>query len=150
MWCLMKAYKELVSEVSPLLVISLLKYVYKCSYVWGLCIELQHRTGTKHTCTLRIRYNTMISLLRYVYKCRGSRRLQNPVAISQRYCQPLLPSKARCIGNNGKIWLLNPETSSQSEGYISKWLIWLVCGEPLVSILHEKLIVLMPVIIIIL
>ena len=66
----------------------------------------------------------------YVY--RGSRRSQNLVAISERHCQPLLTSKASCMGNNGKNWLLNPGTSSQSEGYSSKWLIWLVCGEPLV------------------
>ena len=26
---------------------------------------------------------------------------------------------------------LSPGTSSQSEGYSSKWLIWLVCREPL-------------------
>ena len=39
--------------------------------------------------------------------------------------------KASCIGSNGKNWLLNPGTSSQSEGYSSKWLIWLVCREPL-------------------
>ena len=32
---------------------------------------------------------------------------------------------------NGKNWLLSPGTSSQSEGYSSKWLIWLVGGEPL-------------------
>ena len=29
-------------------------------------------------------------------------------------------------------WLLSPGTSSQSEGYSSKWLIWLVCREPLI------------------
>ncbi len=58
---------------------------------------------------------------------RGSRSLQNLVAI----CQPLLTIKAGC---NGKNWLLNPESNSQSEGYSSKWLIWLVVREPLVSI----------------
>ena len=62
---------------------------------------------------------------------RGSRSLQNLVAISQRYCQPLLTIKAGCMGSNGKNWLLNPESSSQSEGYSSKWLIWLVVREPL-------------------
>ena len=35
-----------------------------------------------------------------------------------------------CKGNNGKNCLLIPGTSSQSEGYNSKWLIWLVCREP--------------------
>ena len=62
---------------------------------------------------------------------RGSQRLQNLVAISQRSWQLLLTLKAGCTGNNGKNWLLNPGTSSQSEGYASKWLIWLVCREPL-------------------
>ena len=33
---------------------------------------------------------------------RGSRNLQNVVAISQRYCQSLLTIKAGCIGSNGK------------------------------------------------
>ena len=60
-----------------------------------------------------------------------SRSLQNLVAVSQRYCQPLLTIKAGCIGSNGKNWILNPESSSQSEGYSSKWLIWLVVREPL-------------------
>ena len=36
------------------------------------------------------------------------------------------------MGNNGKNWLLSPGISSQSEGYSSKWLIWLVCREPLI------------------
>ena len=40
-------------------------------------------------------------------------------------------SKAGCKGNNGENWLLRPGTSSQSRGYSSKWLIWLVCREPL-------------------
>ena len=35
--------------------------------------------------------------------------------------------KLGCKGNNGKNCLLNPGTSSQNEGYGSKWLIWLVC-----------------------
>ena len=43
----------------------------------------------------------------------------------------MLISKAGCIGNNGKNRLLSPGTSSQSEEYSSKWLIWLVCREPL-------------------
>ena len=63
--------------------------------------------------------------------CRRSRSLQNLVAVSQRYYRPLLTIKAGCIGSNGKNWLLNPESSSQSEGYSSKWLIWLVVREPL-------------------
>ena len=46
----------------------------------------------------------------------------------------MLTSTASCIGNNGKNWLLSPETSSQSEGYGSKWLIWLVCGEALIHV----------------
>ena len=62
---------------------------------------------------------------------RGFRSLRNLVAISQRYCWPLLTFKAGCIGNNGKNWLFNPGTSSQNEGYSSKWLIWLVCREPM-------------------
>ena len=37
------------------------------------------------------------------------------------------PKNRLCLGNNGKI----PGTSSQSEGYRSKWLIWLVCRETL-------------------
>ena len=67
---------------------------------------------------------------------RGSRSLQNLVAVSQRYCQPLLTIKAGCIKSNGKNWLLNPESSSQSEGYNSKWLIWLLVREPLYQTLN--------------
>ena len=37
------------------------------------------------------------------------------------------------MGSNGKNWLLNPESSSQSEGYSSKWLIWLLVREPLLD-----------------
>ena len=48
----------------------------------------------------------------YTFTHRGSRSLQNLVAISRRYCQPLVILKAGCIGNNGKNWLLNPVTSS--------------------------------------
>ena len=51
----------------------------------------------------------------YIVFFRGSRSLQNLVAISQKYCQPLLTIKAGCMGSNGKNWLLNPESSSQSE-----------------------------------
>ena len=69
---------------------------------------------------------------------RGSQNLQNLVAIFQRYYQPMLISKADCIGNDGKNWLLNPGTSSRSEGYSSKWQIRLVCGVPL-SIIKGKL-----------
>ena len=66
-----------------------------------------------------------------VHALRDSRNLQNLVAISQISWQSLLTLKAGRIGNNGKNWLLNPGTSSQSEGYSSKWLIWLVCrGTP--------------------
>ena len=36
--------------------------------------------------------------------------------------------KSQLYRDNGKNWLLNPGTSSQSEGYSSKWL---VCREPL-------------------
>ena len=40
--------------------------------------------------------------------------------------------KAGCIGKYGKNWVLNPGTSSQGEGYSSKWLINLasVWGTP--------------------
>ena len=75
-------------------------------------------TGLKSTCTAIVR---------------GFQSLQNLVAVSQRYCQPLLTIKAGCMGSNGKNWLLNPESSSQSEGYSSKWLIWLVVREPLID-----------------
>ena len=71
---------------------------------------------------------------------RGSRSLQNLVAISQRYCRPLLIIKPGCIGSSGKNRLLNPESSSQSEGYSSKWLIWLVCREPLNTYLFVELV----------
>ena len=37
-----------------------------------------------------------------------------------------------------KNWLLNPESSSQSEGYSSKWLIWLVVREPLLLMMAEE------------
>ena len=66
-----------------------------------------------HTCTI----NTHVyALATEVVRCRGSQNLQNLVAISQRCCRPLLTIKAGCIGSNGKNWLLNPESSSQSEG----------------------------------
>ena len=65
--------------------------------------------------------------------CRGSRSVQNHVAISQIYYWLAVTLEAACIGRYGKNWLLNPETSSQSEGYSGKWLIWLVCGEPLLT-----------------
>ena len=46
----------------------------------------------------------------------------------------MLTSTASCTGNNVKNWLLSPGTSSQGEEYSSKWLIWLVCGEPLLTL----------------
>ena len=48
-----------------------------------------------------------------------------------RYYWLVVTLKTGCIGMYGKNWLLNAGTSSQSEGYSSKSLIWLVCGEPL-------------------
>jgi hypothetical protein len=62
---------------------------------------------------------------------RSSRSLQNHVAISPRYYWLVVTLKAGCIGKYGKNWLLNPWTSSQSDGNSSKWLVWLVCGKPL-------------------
>ena len=59
-------------------------------------------------------------------------KILNLVAISPRYYWPVLNSTAGCIGNKDKNWLLSLGTSSQSERYSSKWLIWLVCREPLV------------------
>ena len=52
-------------------------------------------------------------------------------------------AKAGCtctyIGCNVHInWLLSPGKSSQSEGYSSKWLFRLVCGEPLWSMLPHS------------
>ena len=38
------------------------------------------------------------------------------------------PQKSRLL--QWQKWLLNPGTSSQSEGHSSKWLIWLVCRNP--------------------
>ena len=65
---------------------------------------------------------------------RGSRSLQNLVTISQRYCRPLLTLKAGCIGNNGKTgYSIQGLVSKAKDTVLSKWLIWLVCGEPLVS-----------------
>ena len=89
-----------------------------------LCVELFHVT----LCML----NRGIAAI-LVYSIRGSQSLQKlvHVAISQRSWRPLLTLRAGYIGNNGKNWLLYPWTSSQSEGYSSKWLIWLVCREPL-------------------
>ena len=71
---------------------------------------------------------------------RGSQSLQNLIAISQRSSWLVLTLKAGCIGNDGKNWLVNLGTSSQSEGHSSKWLIWLVCREPLHStaVLSQK------------
>ena len=65
---------------------------------------------------------------------RGSLSLQNLVAVSQRFYWPVLISKQFPKGTMAKIWLLSPVTSSQSEGYSSKWLIWLMCREPLLGI----------------
>ena len=62
----------------------------------------------------------------------------NFVATSWRYCWPLITFKACCKGNNGKNWLLSPGTTSQSEGYSSKWLIW-PCREPLKLKTHPTL-----------
>ena len=73
----------------------------------------------------------VMSRMKIRYICRGSRNLQKLVAISQRYYRPVLISKAGCKGNNGRNWLHDPGASSQSEGNSSKWLIWLVCREPL-------------------
>ena len=56
--------------------------------------------------------------------------IENLVAISQISWRPLLTLKAGCIGNNGKNWLLNPGTSSQSEGYSSKWRVWGIPADP--------------------
>ena len=78
----------------------------------------------------QLTFRSYLDYLKYNIN-RGSQSLHNLVAISQRYCQPLLTIKVGCIGSNGKNWLLNPESSSQSEGYSSKWLIWLVVREPL-------------------
>lgn len=46
--------------------------------------------------------------------CQGLLKLQNLVPICQKYCWPVLTLRA------GFKWLLNPGTSSQSEGYSSK------------------------------
>ena len=40
-------------------------------------------------------------------------------------------SETGCIGNKGEMAIISSGTSSQSEGYSRKWLIWLVCREPL-------------------
>jgi hypothetical protein len=48
-----------------------------------------------------------------------------------RYYWLVVILKTGCIGKYGKNRLLNPGTSSQSDGNSSKWLIWLVCGESL-------------------
>ena len=66
--------------------------------------------------------------------CGGFARLTKSCSHFLRYYWPVLISKAGCKGNNGKNWLLSPVTSSQSEGYSSKWLIWLMCREPLICI----------------
>ena len=86
--------------------------------MWMLSNNSNHRVSDWRACT------------------RGSQSLQNLtfVAFSQRYCWPLLTLKEGCTGNNDKSWLLNPGTSSQSEGCSSKWLIWLVHREPLCTV----------------
>ena len=66
------------------------------------------------------------------YNIRDSRSLQNLVAIFQGHCRPMLSLKAGGIGNMAKIgYSALAGTSSQSEWCSSKWLIWLVCREPL-------------------
>ena len=47
------------------------------------------------------------------------------------HCLPVAILKASCKGKYGQKWLPSPRTSSQSEGYSTKWLIWLVYREPL-------------------
>ena len=65
------------------------------------------------------------------YILRGSQSLQNLITTFQRYCQPVLILKMQLQRNNGKKLLINPGTSSsQSEGYSSKWPKWLVCRVP--------------------
>ena len=54
--------------------------------------------------------------------------IQNLVVISIGYA---LPTTADIRSRLYKLAILGPGTSSQGEGYSSKWLIWLVCGEPL-------------------
>ena len=47
-------------------------------------------------------------------------------------------SKAGCKGNNGKIgYSVQGLVAKVSEGYSSKWLIWLVFREPLTCTMHD-------------
>ena len=60
----------------------------------------------------------------------------NQLPTIYQYYWPVLIFTAGCIGNNSRNWLLSPLTSSQSKKDTeteinSKWLIWLVCREPL-------------------
>ena len=66
--------------------------------------------------------------------------LQTLVATSQRYYQPVLIPKVGCKGNNGKNgYSIQGLVSSRSEGYSSKWPIWLVCREPLYNPLKRTI-----------
>ena len=90
--------------------------------------------GTLRVCQMDRQCRTEL----HVTVCRGSRSVQNLVATYQRYSWPVLTSKEGCKGSNGENWLFNPGTSSGSERYSSKWLIWPVCREPLVCyLLHS-------------
>ena len=79
------------------------------------------------------------------YKGRSLSRYTSGVPEAYRVLQPFSKdiaskdgpqSRLNCIVNNGKNWLLDPGTSysRQSEGYSSKWLIWLLCREPLIHV----------------
>ena len=98
-------------------------FLYGVSHTHNLTIS--SRTST---CCLRfplILYTWFIlhcmTRMACLYTCGGSRSLPNHVPFP-------LGVTLGCIGKYGKNWLLNPRTSSQSEGYSNKWL---VCGEPL-------------------
>ena len=74
----------------------------------------------------------------------GSRSLLNLVAISQRYYQPCTDLNSWLYTHNETMAKIgysveDPGTSSQSEGYSSKWL---VCREPLILMYALKLILL--------
>ena len=91
--------------------------IYFCMLVSAVLIKHQNSlapTPTPPPLNYQLQYCP--ASLGYIIIIRGSRSLQNFVAISQRYYWPVLISKAGCTRNNSKKMATHPGTSSLSEG----------------------------------
>ena len=103
------------------------RYDYRSHIRWNVCSN----TLSEKALLSSHDFDSIRSIFRPVYIDKGSQSFQNLVATSQKI---LLALKAGCKGSNAKNWLLSPGTCSKSEGYSSKWLVWLVCrGTPVDS-----------------